>query len=255
LESDYSINEDYSFDSEDRRQFYIRREILRAIASHTCNDIYQLYMTSFSFLLRICDDTQEWGRKNITELYVDKTQKYQLDDIDLYLGKDNKNGTCKIKEAFELKDVQEVISLIDRLRDQSLVYVNIFRDGQDTVKRNFSFERILIIACQGVSITLNLNIKKDSASELKGLIEYASDNEINKMFASEFFDNIDIDWKNVIEIKNRDGKKIYNIKKDVSGKINESKFDDMEYKVDTEDNEDIEYSEWSKGEFYISLSI
>ena len=44
LESDYSINEDYCFDEEDCRQFYIRREILRSIASHTCDDVYQLYM-------------------------------------------------------------------------------------------------------------------------------------------------------------------------------------------------------------------
>ena len=59
LESDYNINEDYYFSEEDCRQFYIRREILRAIASHTCDDVYQLYMGSFSFLLRICNDTLE----------------------------------------------------------------------------------------------------------------------------------------------------------------------------------------------------
>ena len=51
LESDYSLNEDYMFDHEDSRQYYIRREILRAIASHTCHDIYQNDMLRFSFLL------------------------------------------------------------------------------------------------------------------------------------------------------------------------------------------------------------
>ena len=59
LESDYSLNEDYRFDKEECRQFYIRREILRAIASHTCDDIYQMYMGSFSFLLRICDEDRK----------------------------------------------------------------------------------------------------------------------------------------------------------------------------------------------------
>ena len=53
------------FDHEDSRQYYIRREILRAIASHTCHDIYQNDMLRFSFLLILCDDAQEWGRKSI----------------------------------------------------------------------------------------------------------------------------------------------------------------------------------------------
>lgn len=49
LESDFNINEDYQFGQEEARQFYIHREILRAVASHTCRDIYHLDMLSFSF--------------------------------------------------------------------------------------------------------------------------------------------------------------------------------------------------------------
>ena len=63
IESDYSINEDYIFYEEDVRQFYIRREILRSIASHTCHDVYHLDMLNFAFLLIIVDDCQGWGRK------------------------------------------------------------------------------------------------------------------------------------------------------------------------------------------------
>ena len=70
VESDYSVNEDYSFDPKDVRQFYIRREILRSMASHTCRDIYHLDMLNFAFLLIVVDDCQEWGRKRINELYV-----------------------------------------------------------------------------------------------------------------------------------------------------------------------------------------
>ena len=58
LESDYSTNEDYFFNKEDVRQFYIRRDVLRAISSHTCHDIYQLTAKNFSFLLILCDDAQ-----------------------------------------------------------------------------------------------------------------------------------------------------------------------------------------------------
>ena len=63
LESDYSIDEDYTFDQEDARQFYIRREILRSMASHTCKDIYHLDMRTFSYLLIIVDDIQDWGKE------------------------------------------------------------------------------------------------------------------------------------------------------------------------------------------------
>ena len=68
LESDFTINEDYEFGHEDARQFYIRREILRSIASHTCPEIYHLKISSFAILLIITDDCQEWGRKSIAEL-------------------------------------------------------------------------------------------------------------------------------------------------------------------------------------------
>ncbi|MBD5448829.1 MAG: hypothetical protein HDR28_01465 [Lachnospiraceae bacterium] len=237
LESDYSINEDYAFDSEDRRQFYIRREILRAIASHTCNDIYQLYMTSFSFLLRICDDTQEWGRKNISELYVNQSQEYVLKDIDLHIDKNNSHK-CIIDEEFTVNEVQEVVSLINRLREQSLVYVTIFRDGQDTVSRNFSFIRKLLIKCGDIQISLILEILKDSASELKGTINYTSDNSTKHIFSTSFFKQINTNLKEGVRFLDRDNKECAILKLDENGNLN-----------DLEDN-----SEWALGEFSIFLS-
>lgn len=36
-------------------------------------------------------------------------------------------------------------NLIERFREQSLTYVTIFRDGQDTEHRDFSFERRVMI--------------------------------------------------------------------------------------------------------------
>lgn len=46
LESDFNLNDDYIYKNEDARQFYIRREILRAIAAHTCPDAYNIHITS-----------------------------------------------------------------------------------------------------------------------------------------------------------------------------------------------------------------
>ena len=186
LESDYNINEDYTFNEEERRQFYIRREILRAIASHTCDDVYQLYMGSFSFLLRICDDAQEWGRKNISELYVNSTQKYELCDIDLALnGAPNR---CTIKEEIKIQDQEDPSPLIHRFRDQAIVYVTIFRDGQDTTSRDFSFARELDIKVDQITIGLNLIVDKDKASQLSCKITYTSDGSKNNQYGLEFIE-------------------------------------------------------------------
>lgn len=192
LESDYNINEDYSFTQEECRQFYIRREILRAIASHTCDDIYQMYMGSFSFLLRICDDTQEWGRKNISELYVKSGQEYELQDIGLSFstieiaGKSKPANSCTVKERISVPDRESAIRLVCQFRKQAIVYVTIFRDGQDTDLRDFSFSRTLTVKIDDISLELKLDIDKDKASQMTGTITYHSNEEKNKPFGQDF---------------------------------------------------------------------
>jgi len=192
LESDYNINEDYTFDQEECRQFYFRREILRAIAAHTCDDVYQMSMMSFSFLLRICDDTQEWGRRNISELYVKSSEKYKIEDIDLFIDHpEGKKHKCTIKEEISLADdTTAVAKLIEHFREQSLVYITIFRDGQDTGNRDFSFERKLTIKYNDITIKLILLIAKDDASTLNGEITYTSTGNVNDVFGKKFFDNV-----------------------------------------------------------------
>jgi hypothetical protein len=54
--------------AKDARQFLIRREILRAIASHTCQDIYHLRFNTLSFLLYMADEIQCWGRPTLVKL-------------------------------------------------------------------------------------------------------------------------------------------------------------------------------------------
>lgn len=194
LESDYNLNEDYYFNKEDCRQFYIRREIIRAIASHTCDDIYQMYMGSFSFLLRICDDTQEWGRKNLSELYVKSNQTYELKDIDLFFCLEGKGQTqinkCTVDEQIGVPDKESAINLIRRFRDQALVYVTIFRDGQDTISRDFSFVRKLEIKTPDVPIALTLEVDKDRASQLQGILTLTSDSTKNQPFGKEFAETL-----------------------------------------------------------------
>ena len=55
LETDCSLDDRKPLDLEDAKQFLIRRSILRAIASHSNNDIYYLKVNDFAFLLSIFD--------------------------------------------------------------------------------------------------------------------------------------------------------------------------------------------------------
>ena len=151
LESDFSINEDYRFEEEDVRQYYIRREILRTISAHTCSDIYHLDMLTFAFLLIMVDDIQDWGRKTISDLYVNKNERYDLKGAEpefnistiKHEGKEIDIHKFTVKDYIEYgtDDIKTIKDTLDRLKDQSYNYERIFRDGQDTAKRNFSFEK------------------------------------------------------------------------------------------------------------------
>lgn len=167
LESDFNINEDYRFNAEDARQFYIRREILRSIAAHTCHDIYHLNMLSFAYLLIIADDSQEWGRKRLSELYIKSNSKYEFGDIVPHFNvSTNKQGDpvheCTISEQFEFpaSDLDGVKRILKSLLSQYESYKAIFRDGQDTANRNFIFtKQCTIISNKTRKPTYNVEFK------------------------------------------------------------------------------------------------
>jgi hypothetical protein len=68
-EGEFAIEEDYPFCIEEARQFIFRREILRAIATHTCDDIYIVNLLSLESLLYFADEIQEWGRPFFSDIY------------------------------------------------------------------------------------------------------------------------------------------------------------------------------------------
>jgi len=100
LESDLCHDTRKSLSKEDARQFLIRREVLRAIAAHTCQDIYHLNFNNLSFLLYIVDEIQCWGRPTFEELYNKPkdfgnawvtVKKFQRDNIDIEIQTDDSN--------------------------------------------------------------------------------------------------------------------------------------------------------------------
>ena len=68
LETDFSPHKN-TITAEDRRQFLLRREMLRAICCHTCPTIYHIDLNTLSFLLILCDEIQEWDRPRFDDLY------------------------------------------------------------------------------------------------------------------------------------------------------------------------------------------
>jgi hypothetical protein len=231
LESDYSINEDYCFDDEDARQFYIRREILRSIASHTCKDIYHLDMLSFAYLLIIVDDAQEWGRKRISELYLNSNIKYDLKDITIQFDKEkatikNRNNeekevnihNCLVKEKFDFpqKEWAGFKRIFTDLYEQCGNYSEIFRDGQDTAKRNFAFQKeceVIYRYKRTITYKVMFCISNDINSSFVVTQEKTEDTTIDNKFGSDLFSEI-YDAKHFdIKTEDQDGKIEYQVRR------------------------------------------
>lgn len=68
IEADRDGGGRLSLEYEDARQLATRIEILRAIASHTCSDVYHVHLNSLAFLLIFCDEAQEWDRPTLSDM-------------------------------------------------------------------------------------------------------------------------------------------------------------------------------------------
>ncbi len=79
LETNYDWDDDHFLNKAEARQFVIRREILRSIASHTCTEIYHLKPNTFAFLLLISDEMQFWGRPTFETLATGVQKQYTVE--------------------------------------------------------------------------------------------------------------------------------------------------------------------------------
>lgn len=127
------MNDDYQYSEEDARQFYIRREILRAIASHTCSEIYNIKITTFSSLLYICDELQNWDRKDWHSLY--SAHELNISGIEIDEFNEAKISYIERIQIGSKADIKKF--LCDLFLKQYDRYKKKFRDGQDTVSREF----------------------------------------------------------------------------------------------------------------------
>lgn len=138
-ETDNNTDANYIFQEEDARQFYIRRDILRAMASHTCQDIYHIDVATFPMLLFVCDELQEWGRKSWKSMYKGVTNNAVRLSIETF-----NSDKIEYKEEIDMSNAgnQQLVDNIERiLKYQYMLYQTTFRDGQYTARRKFDFRK------------------------------------------------------------------------------------------------------------------
>lgn len=138
-ETDNNSDANYIFQEEDARQFYIRRDILRAMASHTCQDIYHIDVATFPMLLFVCDELQEWGRKSWKSMYKGVTNNAVRLSIETF-----NSDKIEYEEEIDMSNAgnQQLVDNIERiLSHQYMLYQTTFRDGQYTARRKFDFKK------------------------------------------------------------------------------------------------------------------
>lgn len=163
LESDFSTHDDYTFDYEDAKQFYLRRDILRSISSHTCWDIYHMHSTTFSFLLILSDELQQWGRKRWHDIY--RSQKLPATKFSLV---EYSRSHVAVEYEFDGIKIIQVDYLISSFYNQFKKYRMLFRDGLDTENRSFSFYVIYCINLDsGKRITVTTMIPSEASAYFK----------------------------------------------------------------------------------------
>lgn len=168
LESDCNLNEDYHFNGEEARQFYLRREILRAIATHTCDDVYLMFVPNFSFLLFFADELQDWGRNKFHGI---KQEDVYMLPPEWDLGEYKKITVEQqfiVRDSDSGRDIQSYIpglkGIGKKLMGDFIKHKKVFREGIDTDKRAFSYRKIATIKFEDisnltVSITIDIPLK------------------------------------------------------------------------------------------------
>jgi hypothetical protein len=135
LETDFFIaNED--LEDEDLRQFFIRKEILRSIACHTCPKIYHLNLNTLSFLLILCDELQEWNRPKFDEMRYHSQGKEPVVELKEFEMKEKQNIHILFKYSIEFSESDRKY-LIDN-RFKTILYL--LRSAKDDSTRKICFK-------------------------------------------------------------------------------------------------------------------
>lgn len=134
LETNYDWNPTQEIQGKvEARQFVLRREILRAIASHTCPEIYYLNPNTFSFILLLSDELQFWSRPTLDLISSGEKKDYEV-ILNQYNEKEvSFNIEFNGKDTGKKKD-----SLIGFFKNKVNMFNTILRIAADYEKRKFT---------------------------------------------------------------------------------------------------------------------
>ena len=181
MEMDFDFSGRGSLGAEDARQFHIRREILRAIASHTCPEVYHLKLNTPSFLLIVCDDLQEWGRPSVASLILQEDPGSSRDgqDAKVCVGTCTVNRlSCSIEYPSHGKGEQKVKAEFGR-------YHKLLRAALDDRVRSFVFDwKVTQQDSEGKPLELHFNYDSNRAP-FEELVIHKNDEDVTAMLFNE----------------------------------------------------------------------
>ena len=162
LESDYYISGD-NLSEEDLRQFYIRKEILRSIAGHTCPKIYHLSLNTLSFLLILCDELQEWNRPKFDDLIKREPSKEPEVEIREFVLVPNQKIHIKLTYDFDILPDKTKYFVDSRFR---FIHCLLRSAKDDNNRKEKKVEFIWEIKFSNTQYTLCFDSNKDSFDQL-----------------------------------------------------------------------------------------
>lgn len=157
-ETDYSSGKDGKLLSdEDARQFYIRKEILRSIAGHTCPKLYHIRLDTLAFLLILCDELQEWNRPKAENIIYSTKEVIPNVQIEKFELSEDKN-LIEISMSYDVTS-EGLVKYLVTDRFKNIHYL--LRSGKDDDDRKIHFTWAVKFKNESYILTYNSTLFAD----------------------------------------------------------------------------------------------
>lgn len=169
---------------EDRRQFIIRREILRSICCHTCPKIYHIELSTLSFLLILCDEIQEWNRPRFEDFINNKKECQPVTRISKFdVSPDGTAIVVRMDYKSTEKVTYEAVEALVLKKFQNFIYL--LRSAKDDDLRKIEFEWITTLG----KIEFSFKFSQKVSSECPFSVEMKSKTVRGKPCVLDVYDN------------------------------------------------------------------
>lgn len=133
------------------------------------------------------------GEKRFNELLTESAEEYELKSISNSF--EASNFVTRVEESVKIRkpDLEQLKNTLKSLYKQNITYKEIFRDGQDTKNRNFSFIKECSIEypeTRPISIIVTFQILKNENAKFEVKIKKTGTNSLDEKFNKDWFDKI-----------------------------------------------------------------